>query len=103
MTKRALSQAMCPICKKMVIPVIWTSQPIKVCPDCGNVIETIDREEPTDCACLDSNARRCFEKRYIGTTPENEYAMRQAQCECPCHYEPDDDCDCHECNDRRIV
>ncbi len=93
----------CLICKKDVIPVAWTSQPLKVCPDCGNVIETIEGEKLKDCACLDSDARRCFEKRYIGTTKENEEEMRSATCECPCHDERDEGCDCYECNDRRIV
>lgn len=26
-------------CKKEVEPILWKSQPIKVCPDCGNVLE----------------------------------------------------------------
>lgn len=42
------------------------------------------------CACLDADARRCFEKRYRGTTAENEEAMRSEVCECPCHLEDDD-------------
>lgn len=29
----------CQFCKKQVIPVQWTSQPVKVCPDCGNVLD----------------------------------------------------------------
>ena len=98
-----MENKLCSVCKKMVVPVVWTSQPIKVCPDCGNVIETIDGEKIKDCACLDSDARRCFEKRYVATTKENEAAMAYEVCECPCHDRRDDDCDCYECNDRRIV
>ena len=54
-----------------------------------------------DCACLDADARRCFEKRYNGTTKENEDAMNSEKCECPCH-DDNEECDCHECNDRRV-
>ena len=71
--------------KEVTPAVAWTSQPLKVCPDCGNVIE------PKDCACLDEDARRCFEKRYIGTTKENEVAMAGETCECPCHDRQDED------------
>ncbi len=43
------------------------------------------------CACLDVDARRCFEKRYRGTTTENEDDMRGEVCQCPCHLELDDE------------
>ncbi len=43
------------------------------------------------CACLDTDANRCFEKRYRGTTDENEDAMRGEICECPCHLADEDD------------
>ena len=59
------------------------------------------------CACVDSDARRCFELRYQGTTPENEMLMSTEVCGCTCHDKgmdfDGDDCDCQECNDRRIV
>lgn len=29
----------CPTCRKEVIPNKWKSQPINVCPDCGNVLD----------------------------------------------------------------
>jgi Zn-finger nucleic acid-binding protein len=29
----------CPTCNKDIKPILWKSQPIKVCPDCGNVLE----------------------------------------------------------------
>jgi len=44
-------------------------------------IETVYK----DCACLDSDARRCFELRYQGTTPENEMLMSTEVCGCTCH------------------
>ena len=60
-----------------------------------------------DCACLDSDARRCFELRYQGTTPENEMLMSTEVCGCTCHDKgmdfDGDDCDCQDCNDRRVV
>ncbi len=56
------------------------------------------------CACVDTDARRCLEKRYRGTTPENEEAMRSAVCECPCHEDDEDDeCDCWDCAVKKIV
>jgi hypothetical protein len=53
------------------------------------------------CACLDSDARLCFELRYPKRTLDE--FEREAVCGCPCHDKQDDDCDCYECNDRRIV
>lgn len=50
-----------------------------------------------DCACLDDDARRCFEKRYVGYTQENEVYMCEAICGCPCHEHPED-CNCDDCN-----
>jgi hypothetical protein len=67
----------CPICKKEVEAVKWTSQPLSVCPDCGNV---------PDCACLDSDARRCFELRYPNRTIGDEYESEEV-CGCTCHEE----------------
>lgn len=55
------------------------------------------------CACLDDDARRCYEKRYIGYTQENEIDMREAVCGCPCHNLDIDECDCYDCAERRIV
>ena len=64
-------------------------------------------KQTKDCACLDIDARRCFEIRYQGTTPENEMAMSTEVCDCPCHEKAmdydGDDCDCYECNDGKIV
>ncbi len=63
---------------------------------------TAELEHQRDCACLDTDARRCFEKRYVGYTQDNEVDMREAICGCPCHEHPND-CDCQECSDRRVV
>ena len=57
------------------------------------------------CACLDSDARRCFELRYPKRTMD-EYESTEV-CGCTCHDKgmdfDGDDCDCQDCNDRRIV
>ena len=61
-----------------------------------------DTDPELGCACLDSDARRCFELRYPKRTID-EYEAYEV-CECPCHDKQDeDDCDCYECNDGRIV
>jgi len=78
----------CLICKKDVTPVPWKSQPINVCPDCGNVIETLADEHIPDCACLDPDARRCFELRYPNRTLGTEYESEEV-CGCTCHEEED--------------
>ena len=58
-----------------------------------------------DCACLDNDARRCFELRYPKRTMD-EYESTEV-CDCTCHDKgmdfDGDDCDCQDCNDRRIV
>ena len=57
------------------------------------------------CACLDSDARRCFELRYPKRTMD-EYESTEV-CGCTCHDKgidfDGDDCDCQDCNDRRVV
>ena len=54
-----------------------------------------------DCACLDTDRQTCFALRYPEKNPM-EWTASDV-CECPCHDRYDEEeCDCHECNDRRI-
>ena len=45
-----------------------------------------------DCACVDIDARECFEKRYLDIVEKNEDAVGEV-CGCPCHKIDDDDDD----------
>jgi hypothetical protein len=58
-----------------------------------------------ECACLNNNPVTCFRLRYNLNPLE---MTSEDVCECSCHDEFDVDeadaeCDCFECNDRRIV
>jgi hypothetical protein len=78
---------------KIMAFVIFTDRVNNHSPPGRTVDQGRRRMENKGCACFDSDARRCFEKRYTGTTKENEDTMRAEVCECPCHYEDEDDQD----------
>jgi hypothetical protein len=48
------------------------------------------------CGCLDSDAKTCYWLRY----PNQMELDGRDYCLCKCH---DDDCNCQECSDRRIL
>jgi len=52
------------------------------------------------CACVDSDALTCFRLRY----PQYAYSEmnEDEKCTCSCH-DNQDECDCYECNDERIL
>lgn len=53
-----------------------------------------------DCCCKDIHRETCFYLRYPNVNPLESVEV----CECPCHDQYDEDeCDCYECNDERIL
>jgi hypothetical protein len=58
-----------------------------ICDDCGNKeYETKQK----DCACVDTDAHRCVEKRY-GYVVNNDGSKVFEKCECPCHTVDDEE------------
>ena len=51
------------------------------------------------CACPSPERYDCYSLRY----PNQMELDGREYCECPCHEGYDDDCDCYECNDAKIV
>lgn len=58
--------------------------------------------EIKDCCCKDIHRDICYAIRY----PNYNWmeAEHPETCECPCHDQYDDDeCDCYDCQDERVV
>lgn len=49
----------CNHCKRQVQPIAWTSQPIWVCPDCGNVLRKAESPEELDSYYQATNQTEC--------------------------------------------
>jgi DNA-directed RNA polymerase subunit RPC12/RpoP len=72
----------CPTCHKEVVPNHWKSQPINVCPDCGNVL---DFPNEGDAMIQDSKHNGILRTVYLAkcNVCHKEYETFDADLPCP--------------------